>query len=223
MSLALNNWAQISLLMASTDGQERMSWLHECAGQVFFGCTYLKFFSSCRQYLYYQDHVSQKRWTLPSDICTKQRQISLCSLIKIFIVFIVQMKKFCILGYPKCAQWRFWSDCLNAHADLNLCWACMSEGKFTDNAAHVFWALLHVNTENLKITIWCAAHKKGPYAICGQRRSRSLCTSVLSNLGIFCLSTYTSISTDTVSRQWRPRSACAYVQADLGLHCQQIT
>ena len=35
-------------------------------------------------------------------------------------VFVVHTKKLCILGYPKCAQWRFWSDCANAQADLNL-------------------------------------------------------------------------------------------------------
>ena len=33
----------------------------------------------------------------------------------------------CILGYPKCAQCRFWSDCANAQADLNL------------RNAHVWW------------------------------------------------------------------------------------
>ena len=35
-------------------------------------------------------------------------------------VFVVRMKTICILGYPKCAQLRFWSDCANAQADLNL-------------------------------------------------------------------------------------------------------
>ena len=34
-------------------------------------------------------------------------------------VFIVCMKKFCILSYPKCTQWRFWSDCVNVQSDLN--------------------------------------------------------------------------------------------------------
>ena len=41
-------------------------------------------------------------------------------------VFVVRMKKLCLLGYPKCAQWRFWSDCANAQSDLNLRWALMS-------------------------------------------------------------------------------------------------
>ena len=43
-------------------------------------------------------------------------------------VSIVRIKKFCILDYPKCAQQRFRLACANAQADLNLCWAHMSEG-----------------------------------------------------------------------------------------------
>ena len=39
-------------------------------------------------------------------------------------------KHLCILGYTKCALWRFWSDCANAQADLNLRWAHMSDGTF---------------------------------------------------------------------------------------------
>ena len=52
-------------------------------------------------------------------------------------VFVVRMKKLCILGYPKCAQRRFWSDCANAQTDLNLRWAHMSEGTFPDVAAQI--------------------------------------------------------------------------------------
>ena len=42
-----------------------------------------------------------------------QTQISLliCSLISVFLLCI---KKLCILGYPKFVQRRFWSDCVNA-------------------------------------------------------------------------------------------------------------
>ena len=36
------------------------------------------------------------------------------------------------LDYPECAQWRFWSDCTNVQADLNLCWAYLSDGTFSD-------------------------------------------------------------------------------------------
>ena len=50
-------------------------------------------------------------------------------------VFVVCMKKLCILGYPKCTQRRFWSDCINAQADINLHWAQMSDGMFSDLAA----------------------------------------------------------------------------------------
>ena len=56
-------------------------------------------------------------------------------------VFVVRMKKVWILGYPKCAQWRFWSDCANAQADLNLRWAHMSKGTFYDFVARLFWLI----------------------------------------------------------------------------------
>ena len=69
---------------------------------------------------------------------------------------------------------------------------------------------------------WCTTHEKCPYAFCGQRRSGSACAYVQSNMGIFCLTTYTTVSTDSVSRQWRLRSACTYGQADQGLCCPQI-
>ena len=45
-----------------------------------------------------------------------------------FKVFVVHMKKFCILCYAKCAQGRIWSDCANAQADLNLRSAQLSDG-----------------------------------------------------------------------------------------------
>ena len=37
----------------------------------------------------------------------------------------------------KCAPMKILSNCLNAQADLNLCDACMSEGKFSDIGAHI--------------------------------------------------------------------------------------
>ena len=52
-------------------------------------------------------------------------------------VFVVHMKKLCILDYPKCAQWRFWSDCAKAQVDLDLRWAHMSEHRFSDVVAHI--------------------------------------------------------------------------------------
>ena len=47
------------------------------------------------------------------------------------------MRKRCIIGYRKFAKWRFWSDCANAQADLNLRWAHVSEGAFSDVAAQI--------------------------------------------------------------------------------------
>ena len=47
------------------------------------------------------------------------------------------LKKLWILGYPKGAQWRFWSDCANAQSDLNLRWAHMSTGTFSNVPTHI--------------------------------------------------------------------------------------
>ena len=63
---------------------------------------------------------------------------------------------------------------------------------------------------------------KGPLHNADNVQSRSLCTSVQSNLGISCPLTYSTVSTDSVSWQWRPRSACTNAQADQGLHCPHI-
>ena len=52
-------------------------------------------------------------------------------------IFIVRMTKLCIICNPKCVQWRFWSDCANAQADLNLRWTHISESMFPDVAAPI--------------------------------------------------------------------------------------
>ena len=53
-------------------------------------------------------------------------------------VFVISMKKLCILGYPYCTLWRFWSDCKNVLTDLNLCWAHMPKGTFYDVALFLY-------------------------------------------------------------------------------------
>ena len=58
---------------------------------------------------------------------------------------------------------------------------------------------------------------KGPYVICEQWRSRLACSSLQSDLDILSLSTYTTVSIDSIGGQRRPRSASAYAQADQGL------
>ena len=50
----------------------------------------------------------------------------------------VNMKKPCILGYPKCNQWRFWSDCTNLQAVLNLCLSHIRKQVFSDVAAQLY-------------------------------------------------------------------------------------
>ena len=63
-------------------------------------------------------------------------QISLC-IRAVWSVFVVHMKILCILGYPKCAQRRFWSDCTFAQSDQNLRWAHIPESTFSDVTVQV--------------------------------------------------------------------------------------
>ena len=52
---------------------------------------------------------------------------SLSSLFAWTISAVFHTNEICILDYSKCVQWRFWWNCANAQADLNLRWAQMSE------------------------------------------------------------------------------------------------
>ena len=89
----------------------------------------------------------QNTWQKYSDICQMSSSISAarkCTFWHNYVpnegsnqsahphslnrVIVVRMKILCNLGYPKCAQWRFRSDCANAQADLNLQWAQISGG-----------------------------------------------------------------------------------------------
>ena len=90
------------------------------------------------QTLYHRIKVfkPQSDTNVHSDMSAQRRQpLYPRSLIR---VFVVRMKKFCILDYPKCAQRRFRSDCANAQSDLNLRWEHMSDGTFLDVAVHLF-------------------------------------------------------------------------------------
>ena len=70
---------------------------------------------------------------VPSDVCAQTTQISL----HIRAVFFAHMKKLCDLGYPKCAQWRFRSDCTCTQSDLNL--RCAHVRRYiSDDAAQLF-------------------------------------------------------------------------------------
>ena len=59
---------------------------------------------------------------------------STCAFCAVWWVFVPRVKKFCVLDYPKCGQWRFWSNCANAQSDLNLRCAHMYEDKCSDVA-----------------------------------------------------------------------------------------
>ena len=58
--------------------------------------------------------------------------------ISLIRVFVVRRKKFCILGYSKFTQRRFWSVCANAQAYLNLQWAHILEGTLSEVKPLVF-------------------------------------------------------------------------------------
>ena len=76
--------------------------------------------------MYEQQHEKK----VPSDVCPMKTLISLYSC-TVWSVFVVSMRKLCIPFYPKLAKWRFWSDCANAQADLNLRWG--------HTWRHIFW------------------------------------------------------------------------------------
>ena len=78
----------------------------------------------------------------------------------------------CIFGFPKCAQWLLWSDCVNAQTDLNIRGAHMFEGAFSRVVAHI-------------ACIWVTASERF-LQTCGQGVSRPVCTSVHSDQGLCC-------------------------------------
>ena len=70
-----------------------------------------------------------------------------------------QKKKHCVLGYPKCTKWRFWSDCANAQADLNLRWAHMFKGTFSVVTAIIIWILTWDNVSSGICTFSVDSHQ----------------------------------------------------------------
>ena len=79
-------------------------------------------------------------------------------LLNLIRVFVICMKKLCMLGYPKYAQPRFRSDCANAQSDLNLGWAHMSRmyvflhyGSFVLISDRMIYLILVLNVLGLKL------------------------------------------------------------------------
>ena len=99
-------------------------------------------------------------------------------------VSVVRMKKLCLFGYPKCAQWRFWSDCANAQADLNLLWVHMSEDMlfffFSRCGSKVPYSELHA----LKFT---SAYAQLVIMVYRSYKGHTFCSvHVLQRLFVFC-------------------------------------
>ena len=240
--------------------------------------------------------------------------------VAVWPVFIVCMKKHCILDYPKCAQWKFWSGPVVqsivslmsllvvktltvlvstiSNSQLFLLkkmWVAFANAK----ATHIFsakilafmlyyWHILNdqsfndmlindiVSFEQLgpkcsqgalvwRYNFWCCGSNKGcEIYLCVSVETRLFCVHIMiswiSDIGMLAawkqymgpasekvpmsfhkmcrftssctcaknhLSLYTSfihsvVSSDSVSRQWRPWSNCMDMQADLGLCCPQM-
>ena len=90
-------------------------------------------------------------------LSTQRRLKSACarSLISLIRVFVVRMERLYTLDYSKCAQWRFWSDCVNLQADLNLRLSHLFECTFSEVASHMSKGLrtkIHIAVESKYLT-----------------------------------------------------------------------
>ena len=81
-----------------------------------------------------KDQQRAKTYLLIYAQTKTQISLRICA---VWSVFVLGVMKLCFLGYTKYAQWRFWSDCANAQADLNLRWAHMSDGTLPDISDHI--------------------------------------------------------------------------------------
>ena len=85
----------------SKDSRPWMPWSDKPDGQNILGLCCGMFLNGTS---HGQDLMSHNMW----NVRPTMSQISLHSLNRALIVC---MKKLCILSYPKCTQWRLWSDC----------------------------------------------------------------------------------------------------------------
>ena len=70
-------------------------------------------------------------------------QISL-GICPVWLQSAVRIKKPWVLSFLMREQWRFWSECVDAQADLSFRWAHMSFCWFCHAAAHLTFSLLQV-------------------------------------------------------------------------------
>ena len=75
-------------------------------------------------------YICAATWeNVPFHMCAQRRFKSACAFAQSDQSLRCPHEETLHLGYLKYGQWRFWSDFANAQADLNLCWAHMSEGR----------------------------------------------------------------------------------------------
>ena len=91
-------------------------------------------------------HVRPAKTQIGLRICAVQSESSLSA-----------WSNFGIIGYPKCAQWRFWSDCANVQADMNL------------RCAHLSDALAYRVQVQVGTTISGSAKPDRWFCICSQK------------------------------------------------------
>ena len=116
--------------------------------------SYLEFRKYLKTTLKIKKTFKQQREITCHLICTPNEDSDQPARMRRLIwAFVVRMEKFCMPGYPKCTQWRFWSDCANAQAELNVRWTHISDGKLSFNVmAHFIilfqkiWLDFHLKT-----------------------------------------------------------------------------
>ena len=78
-----------------------------------------------------------KTWETYLDTCAPSEYSNQLAHPRCLIIVLTVYMKICILGYPKCTNWSFWSDCPTVQADRSLHLAHMSGGTFSDVAAQI--------------------------------------------------------------------------------------
>ena len=140
-------WSESSL---SKETLHCQSWVTEMVNLIYWNLEYCKLNvlmgmvngkkNMCLEILIVTDgYIWASAWeSISADVCSTKTQISLY-LCTVWSVFIVHVKKLCIHGFAKCVHWKFWSDCANVQADLNLYLTHVSEGMFSDIEENINW------------------------------------------------------------------------------------
>ena len=107
-------------------------------------------------------------------------------------VFVIRMRKICILGNQKFVQWGLWSDC----------------ARF-GRTAKVRFLTLHFSW------IWASPCENVSLDICGQRRPWSDCASAQSNQGLHCPLIELLDTTEFKNGEQRSERYFAHMQDDV--------